>query len=378
MNYDITVIGAGVTGLSIAWHLSADSSRSVLLLDGKGVGAGATSIQPGGVRQQWGTAMSIQLAIESFRFYENFDERLSPSVSPALDRCGYLFVAEKEEGLRQLEDQIELQNANGINSRLVSAEEAGELVPALDAEGITGAAWHDNDGYFDRPLAVVGGFHEAALKQGVTYRDAQVQQIAPNGSGWTLTLQGGDKVETGVAVLATAYDTPALLAPLGVEVPITKEPRYLFYSNPISQRILEPLAVFIDRHFAAKQLADGSILASDLSADGDPDTRKAEWYQNIKQSIRDRLPVLDLVSFPVMVEGFYDVTADRQPIVGPVSGHDGLWLAAGLNGRGLMMAPAIGRLVSEAIDNSSLPDPLPELSLDRFAGADLVPERQVV
>jgi sarcosine oxidase, subunit beta len=88
--------------------------------------------------------------------------------------------------------------------------------------------------------------------------------------------------------------------------------------------------------------------------------------------------VLDLVSFPVMVEGFYDVTADRQPIVGPVSSHDGLWLAAGLNGRGLMMAPAIGRLVSEAIDSSSLPDPLPELSLDRFAGADLVPERQVV
>ena len=61
----------------------------------------------------------------------------------------------------------------------------------------------------------------------------------------------------------------------------------------------------------------------------------------MKESIRDRLPVLDLVSFPVMVEGFYDVTPDKQPIVGPVEGHEGLWIAAGLNGRGLMMAPAI-------------------------------------
>ena len=78
----------------------------------------------------------------------------------------------------------------------------------------------------------------------------------------------------------------------------------------------------------------------------------------MKESIRDRLPVLDLVSFPVLVEGFYDVTPDKQPIVGPIEGHEGLWIAAGLNGRGLMMAPAFGRLVAEAIETGSLPDPL--------------------
>jgi sarcosine oxidase, subunit beta len=378
MNHDVAVIGAGVTGLSVAWHLAANDSRSIVLLDGTGVGAGASSIQPGGVRQQWGTPMSCRLAVESFRFYQTFDERLKPPVSPSLNKCGYLFVAEAAAGFEQLQSNVALQNSEGIGSRLVGPDEAGELVPGLDAEGIVGAAWHDQDGYFDRPLAVISGFHAAALERGVSYLDSDLQRLERSGSSWQLTLSDGETIRASTVVLATSYETPKLLAPLDVEVPITKEPRYLFYSNPIAQRLLEPLVVFVDRHFASKQLADGSVLASDLTADGDPDARKSEWYQHIKESIRDRLPVLDLVSFPVMVEGFYDVTPDRQPIVTPVRGHEGLWLAAGLNGRGLMMAPAIGRLVAEAIETGALPAPLDELSLDRFGVDQLTPEPQVV
>jgi sarcosine oxidase subunit beta len=378
MSYDIAVVGAGITGLSVAWHLAGQEGHSVVLLDGTGVGAGASSIQPGGVRRQWGTPMSCRLAIESYRFYEQIEQHLHPSVSPGLNKCGYLFVAEAGAGLRQLEQSVELQNSEGIASRMVDADEAGELVPALSADGIAGAAWFDQDGYFDRPLAVIGAFHGAALERGVTYLDRDVKRIERKGESWNLTLSDGESVAAGKVVLATAYDTPELLSPLGVEIPIVKEPKYLFYSNPINQRLLDPLTVFVDRHFAAKQLADGSVLASDLSADGDPATRKSEWYQHIKESIRERLPVLDLVSFPVLVEGFYDVTPDRQPIAGPVSGHDGLWVVAGLNGRGLMMAPAIGRLVAEAIETATLPEPLFELSLDRFGVDQLTPEPQVV
>ncbi|MHB1571214.1 MAG: NAD(P)/FAD-dependent oxidoreductase, partial [Solirubrobacteraceae bacterium] len=139
MNVDVAVIGAGVTGLSIAWHLG--SERSVVLFDGAGIGAGASSIQPGGVRQQWGTRMSCELAIESFQFYSDLDRRLSPRVSPGLTQCGYLFVAESDEGLQQLDRNVELQNSIGIESRLVSPAQAGELVDGLDVTGISGAAW---------------------------------------------------------------------------------------------------------------------------------------------------------------------------------------------------------------------------------------------
>ncbi len=378
MRYDVAVVGAGVTGLSIAWHLTERRDRSVVLFDGQGVGSGASSIQPGGVRQQWGTRMSCRLAIESFRFYEGFDRRVEARVSPGLTKCGYLFVAESKASSEQLASNVELQNSEGIMSRLVDGEEAAELVPGLNPEGIAAASWHDQDGYFDRPLAIIGALHEAAVERGAQVVGRNVRRLERHGSAWQLTLSDGETVTAETVIVAAAHETRALLADLGVEVPVTKEPKYLFYSNPISQRLLDPLAVFMDRHFASKQLADGSVLASDLTAEGDPATMRDTWYRHVKESIRERLPVLDLVSFPVLVEGFYDVTPDKQPIVGPAPGQEGLWLATGLNGRGLMMAPAFGRLVAEALTTGSLPEPLPELSLERFAVDALIPEPQIV
>jgi sarcosine oxidase subunit beta len=80
----------------------------------------------------------------------------------------------------------------------------------------------------------------------------------------------------------------------------------------------------------------------------------------------------------VLVEGFYDVTPDRQPVVGAIDGHDGLFVAAGLNGRGLMMAPTIGRVIADGVVAGSIEDTMKPLSPSRFADGQLTPELQVV
>jgi sarcosine oxidase subunit beta len=133
-----------------------------------------------------------------------------------------------------------------------------------------------------------------------------------------------------------------------------------------------------ERHFAAKQLADGSVLASDLSAVGDPADGKSNWHSHVRRTITALLPILEYVSFPVMVTGLYDVTPDAQPILGPVDGCDGLWVAAGLNGRGFMMAPVIGRFIAQSICGSTEEDPMRALSPQRFATGELIHESQVV
>jgi len=188
----------------------------------------------------------------------------------------------------------------------------------------------------------------------------------------------GERDEAEVVVLATAYDTPRLVAPLNITLPIAKEPRYLFYSEPIRERLLEPLVISAERAFAAKHLANGRVLASHLAADGDPAGRSNEWRRAIKQNVSDLLPVLEYVEYSVLVEGFYDVTPDNQPVLGPVPGHDGLWLAAGFSGHGFMLAPAVSRAVANLlVDRTS--DPLFEdFALDRFERAQLTPELQVV
>jgi sarcosine oxidase subunit beta len=374
---DVAIVGAGITGLSVAWHL-ARRGLSVAAFDGRGIGSGATAIQPGGVRQQWGTEVACKMAREAFSFYGEIGERLQPAVDPGMTACGYLFVAQGQDELTAQRERLALQHSLGIPSREVSPAEARALVEGLDGDNIVGGVWCDQDGYFDRPLAVVGAFHEAAVREGASFHDAHVERLVRDGDGWRLELRGGRHARAASVVVAAAWDTPALLSPLGIELPIVKEPKYLFYSDPIRERLLEPLVIAPEKHFAAKQLADGSVLASDLGAGSRPDEHREIWHSNVRRAITELLPILEYVSFPVMVEGFYDVTPDRQPVLGALEGNDGLFVAAGLNGRGLMMAPTIGRVLADAVVDGSVDDWIAPLAASRFADGQLTPELQVV
>src|ERR671931_669057 len=136
---EVVVVGAGVVGLSIAFEL-AERGAAVTVLDRAGVGAGASGVQPGGVRRQWGTRVNCLLADESLRFFAAARERLGMRVDPAFRACGYLFLAHSDAALARLRGNVELQNELGIPSRVVSAAAAEELVPGLDGAAAAGGA----------------------------------------------------------------------------------------------------------------------------------------------------------------------------------------------------------------------------------------------
>jgi len=262
---EILVIGAGVVGLAIARELRA-AGATVRVLDREGIGAGASGVQPGGVRRQWGTAVNCRLAGESFAFWREADERLGTGVSFGFRECGYLFVAHSQPTLDQLAENVALQQREGIPAQIVSPEEAAGLVPGLETSTLTGAAWCATDGYFDRPQALVEAF---AVGANVVHAD--VERLERDGSGWAAGTRGGDRFRADAVVVAAGTQTRGLLAPLGVDLPIEPEERFLFLSSPIRERLLEPLVVSAELRFAAKQLGNGRVLTSDLDAAGDPD-----------------------------------------------------------------------------------------------------------
>lgn len=361
---EVAVVGAGITGLAVAREVR-DRGRSVVVLERDGIASGASGVQPGGVRQQWGTRIACRLARESVAFWREVDERLAARVPLTLRNGGYLFAAQSEAALESLEANVALQNDEGIPSRIVGAAEAAELVPGLVPEAIAGGAWLAEDGYFDRPQAVVEAFAE-----GLEVLHENVGELRRDGSGWRAGSVTADAV-----VVAAGVETSALVAPLGPALPIEAESRYLFFSDPIRERLLEPLVVAAERGFAAKQLADGRVLASDLSARGDADAGRERWRATIRAASESLLPQLAHVSYPLLVHGTYDVTPDHQPILGPVD--DGLFVAAGFSGHGFMIAPAVARITADAVDGKRDPA-LDVLGAGRFAAGRLVSESQLV
>jgi sarcosine oxidase subunit beta len=345
------VIGAGVVGLAIARELQSRGAR-VVVHERSGIGAGASGIQPGGVRQQWGTPVACRLAHESAAFYARADELLEAPVALGFRRCGYLFAAHSEETLERLAANVAVQNAEGVPSRVVSPEEAADLVPGLRVESLAGAAWCAEDGYFDRPQSVVEAFG-----RGLDVRIGSVDST--------------DDLDAEAVVVAAGVDTPSLVPAL----PIEREERYLFFSDPVRERLLEPLVVSPERRFAAKQLGDGRVLASDLGARGD-EAQRERWRANVRAGIEELLPALEFVSFPSLVRGEYDVTPDHQPVLGRVD--DRVHVAAGFSGHGFMIAPAVARILADEILEDRRDEALTVLDVARFAENRPVPEPQLV
>jgi glycine/D-amino acid oxidase-like deaminating enzyme len=371
---EVVVVGGGVTGLSVAFHLAERGISPVRIYEREGVAAGASGVQPGGVRLQWGTELNCRMALEARAFWQDAEARLEPRVPFGWRACGYLWLAHSEPVLERLAAGVALQNGLGIESRIVSPTEAAELVAGLSAAELTGAAWCAEDGYFDRPQGVVEAFAEAAARRGVEIVRAEVVSVEPEG----VVLAGGERVAAGQVVVAAGTETPALLEPLGVDVPIESEDRFMLYSEPIRERLVEPLVVSAERHFAAKQLGNGRVLASDLAARGDPVEGEPRWRAHVRDTIRSLLPQLEFVSFPVFAAGTYDVTPDHQAILGAVPSADGVWIAAGFSGHGFMMSPVVGSSIAAAVAGEPPNDYLRAFSLERFARGELIPEPAIV
>jgi len=357
---DVVVVGAGIVGLSIAFHL-VQRGASVTVFDRAGIGAGASGVQPGGVRQQWGTRVNCLLARESMRFYADAREQLAMRVDPGFRACGYLFLAHSDHVLARMRENVNLQNELGIRSQIVTPAEAAGLVPGLDVAGVTGAAWGPDDGYFDRPQSLVEAFGASA--------DVQIAEVLEVRDEGAVRLATGSERQADAVVVAAGVDTPRLLP----ELPIRPETRFLFFSEPIRERLLDPLVVSPERRFAAKQLGDGRVLASDLGArTGEMDGGRA----NVRSGFEELLPQLVFVALPTLVEGIYDVTPDHQAILGRV--RDRVWVAAGFSGHGFMLAPAVGRIIAESVIAERDDAALSVLDAARFSEGRLVPEPQVV
>ncbi|MCM8749953.1 FAD-binding oxidoreductase [Thermomicrobiaceae bacterium CFH 74404] len=349
---DVVVIGAGVAGASVAYHLKElDANLHVVLLEAQeSPGAGETSKATGGIRLQFGTEANIRLSQLSLPYFEQFLERFG--VDPGFRQHGYLFVTTSPEHWETLQRQAELQRQCGVPTQLLVPDEIAELHPALRVDDLIGGAYCPLDGSLD-PYTVVQGFLARFRELGgeVVTESLVTGLSAMDGSAWR--VQTPEQTWTAqTVVLAAGPWTRQVAAYAGIDLPVFPYQRQVFVvERPPSVPSSVPLTVDVDTGWYAHTHGYEVLLGGTDKDDRPGLEATVDWdrFARIHEATARRMPVLVEAKVVRAYAGARSLTPDHHPILGPVEDKEGLYVACGFSGHGVMHSPAVGLLVAEWI-----------------------------
>ena len=398
---DVVIIGSGIVGSSVAYHLAEQGCTDVLVIEREAhQGKGSTGKSMGGVRAQFSTPVNIEMSRYSIDFFSRFDEVVG---HPADYRAhGYLFCATNEKHLAYLKANRERQLALGVrNVELVSREDIAKFVPQLRVDDILGGTFCQTDGFVD-PHSVMMGFMLKARERGVRlWLDTQVTGIEVKRSSGTAGVSPASDVDevtsriTGVIttrgrvssniVVNAAGPWAAEVARLaGAELPVEPLRRQLVPTEPfdgLPGRF--PMVIDMSTGFHFRREGKGILLAWN-----DPEETpgfKTEFDPGFVEKILTRAAarVPSLAEAEVNPRrawaGLYEMTPDHHAIIGPASDVAGLYFVNGFSGHGVMHSPASGRITADLILNghSDLID-ASQLDVERFAQGRLLEETAIL
>jgi len=351
---DVVIIGGGIVGSSIAWHLTDAGCRNVLLVEREShQGKGSTGKSMGGVRAQFATPVNIQMSLYSIPFYASFEERLGlPSEYRAQ---GYLFIATKPSHLDYLRTNQRLQKSLGLTQvDMLTREQIVEIVPQLRSDDVLGGSFCPTDGFVD-PYSVMVGFTTRACEQGTTlWRSTEVTGIMRDNGRISGVETTRGPVSTRVVVNATGPWAAQTAALAGVKLAVEPLRRMLVPTEPfdgVSHAI--PMVVDMTNGFHFRPESLGFLLAwnDPEETPGYKTDFEPSFIEKVLVRAADRVPCFEnLAVNPKRAwAGLYEMSPDHHAIIGPVDELPGFFCANGFSGHGVMHAPATGKIISDLI-----------------------------
>src|SRR6266850_3216574 len=381
---DVVIIGSGIVGSSVAYHLADAGCTNVLVVEREAhQGKGSTGKSMGGVRAQFATTVNIQMSRYSIEFFSSFDERLG---YPADYRPhGYLFCATNELHLEYLKANRERQMALGVkNVELISREDIGKILPQLRVDDVLGGTYCPTDGFVD-PHSVMMGFMLKARERGVRlWLDTRVTGIEVD-NGWVtgVTTTRGP-VSTPIVVNAAGAWAAEVALMAGAELPVEPLRRQLVPTEPFDGLPkLFPMVIDMSTGFHFRREGKGILLAwnDPEETPGFKTDFDASFVEKILTRAASRVPCLaDAEVNPRRAwAGLYEMTPDHHAIIGSSPNVAGLFFVNGFSGHGVMHSPASGRITADLIlqGRSDLIDAT-QLSVERFKERKLLEETAIL
>lgn len=371
---DILIIGGGIIGLSIAYHLvraARDPALRVVVLErASQVGTGSTAKATGGIRHQFSTEVNVRLTQLSLSEFLRFEEETGEPVD--LVQHGYLFVTAQEPVAEMMRQGVVLQQRLGVPSRWLAPGDVHAMFPAVRIDDLVGGTFCPLDGSAS-PYGALQGYLRRCRELGVEVRvDEEVTGIETRGGKveGVRTVRGAWAGSTVVnAAGPRARDVAAMV---GVDLPVAPYRRQVFVMTPVPELgIGRPLTVDLDTGWYLHQDRAGALYMGGTDKDTRPGLDEVVDWDGLDVVVRAALARIPAMAGARLVRGYAglrSLTPDHHAILGPTETPRGFYLANGFSGHGFMHAPAVGRLLSELIlEGAARSVDVTPLSLARFA-----------
>lgn len=372
---DMVVIGAGVMGASIAFHLSRRTDKRILVVDQSPPLGGMSGRTFGQIRLHYSNALLLEMAQHGVRFFENWADEVGWG-NAGYHRMGYLLIV-VEQQLEALQRNVELAQGLGIDTSFVDPDQIKRIEPAIDTTGLVGGAFDPAGGYIDVTRIVLSLLMAAQARGVEVMPGVRADGIETKNGRVTGVGTARGTIQAPVVISACGPWARELLQPLEIAVPIeARRLDTMYLRQPPGGAQIGCCITDGNSNVAIRPDMGRDILAAAYPkemplakdpAEGGSETADAEHLVRVRNALAERLPGLAEAQPARSVSGTYDITPDWHPILGFAPGVDGLLLATGFSGHGLKLAPAVGDVIaSMALGKGPSFDVRP-LRFERFA-----------
>ena len=383
-SYDVIVIGAGVIGASVAFHLARMRAGRVLVLERNAIGTGTTAQSSGILRTHYSVPENVDLARRSWDVFRDFAAYVEdPEASCGLIKCGYLIAAPEGPMQRALEASLVAQRGMGIGVEILDRQEAAERLPIARFDDAALIAYEPEAGFADSYM-VSHAFAKAARRMGVECR----QGVAVN----DLVLEAGrivgvdtdqGRFVSRTVVSAQSIWSRELECRVGMPMPVKPERHTVLaleaaaaytFAMPVFKDLASPGMLYCRSYGGTQMLVSEGTTGEALAG---PDLEQGpvsmDVVGEIGAQVAERFPAYETAGLASSWTGVYDVTPDWNPVLGHLPGIEGLVVAFGFSGHGFKLSPAVGRVLAQEALGVATEVSLAPYSIERFdRGALLV------
>ncbi len=371
---DIVIIGGGISGCSIAYNLAAEGQQNIVVIEKEYITSGATGRCGAGIRQQWGTKMNCMLAKKSVDFFEKAQEILEYDGDVEFKQEGYLVIASDEEEAKTFAKNVKLQNSLDIPSRVLTKEEAKEIVPHLNTDVVHSATFCPTDGHLN-PFTMTDAYYKAAKRLGVEfYTYTTVESIVMEDDIIQAVQTDRGTIKTSIVVNAAGGWAKDIGRMVDVDIPVYSENHEILVTEPV-ETMQGPMVISFSQNIYCQQTPHGAFIMGR----GDKDMPKGydvssswKFLDEMSKTVTRLLPPIGELRVIRQWGGLYNMSPDHQPIISGTKHRKGFYIACGFSGHGFMLAPMTGVLLSELILGKTPSMPMEALSLDRFDGKEII------